>query len=136
MTLNNKNLKQTVDLAAKPMKVYKALLSSKEHSAFTGSVAKVSDKLGGKTSAYEGWIEAENLQLAPGKKIVQAWREADWPEGHFSRAIFDFKGFKGGCRLTFTQEGVPAGKFHAIKEGWAEHYWDKMKVYFAAKAGA
>ena len=134
MTAKVKNLKQTVTLTATPLAVYQALLSSKEHAEIIGDTVKTSDKVGGKTIAYDGWIEATNVLLVPGKKIVQSWRGADWPKGIFSEANFVFKATKTGCTLTFTQTGIPVEQFDDIKEGWGEHYWVKMKAYFIKRA--
>ncbi len=122
-----KTIKQIVVFKASSHEVYEALMNSKKHSQFTGDVAKISTKAGGKISAYSGYIEGKNLELVKDKKIVQEWRAADWPENHFSKATFLLEETKDGCKLTFTQENVPDKFAKAIGDGWHEHYWEPMK---------
>ena len=99
--MRTKNIRQVVTFKAGPRSVYEALMDSKKHAKFT-----VRDR-----------------------KIVQAWRGSDWPEGYFSKAIFTLSKIKSGTRLTFSQTGVPEEQVEAIREGWIEHYWEKMKKF-------
>ena len=110
-------VRQTITFKAPAHEVYEALMDSKKHSEFTGSQADISREAGGKISVYDGEIEGVNLELVPDKKIVQAWRYNDWPEGHFSRATFSFREVAGGTRLTFTQTGVPLEFLEDITQG-------------------
>ena len=86
-----KTIKQTVLFNASPNDIFEMLMDSKKHSRFTGAPARISRKVVGKISAYEGYIEGENVELVQDKKIVQKWRESDWPEGHFSIATYELK---------------------------------------------
>ncbi len=122
-----KTIKQIVNFRASQHEIYEMLMDSKKHAKFTGSKASMSRKVGGKISAYDGYIEGKNLELVKDKKIVQKWRGSDWPEGHFSMAIFELRKARNGTRLLFTQKEVPDEHYKAIKDGWIEHYWNKMK---------
>ena len=122
-----KTIRQTVRFRASPQEVWELLMDSKKHAGFTGAEAKISREVGGKFTAYDGWIEGENLELVPGKRIVQKWRGRDWPEGHFSTATFELKKTKEGTELVFTQTGVPDKEAGHISQGWKEQYWGKMK---------
>ena len=122
-----KTIKQSVVFRATPHEVYEALMDSKKHAQFTGAKAVISRQVGGKISAYDGWIEAVNEELVPDKKIVQKWRGADWPEGHWSTAVFEFTKVKEGTKLIFTQTYVPDDQVEHISQGWKEHYWERMK---------
>ena len=123
-----KAIRQTVTLNATPHEVYELLMDSKKHVKFTGSSAKISRKVGGKISAYDGYISGENAELVEDKKIVQFWRGSDWPEGVFSRVTFLLKKVKRGTTLTFTQTGVPEEQYSSIKKGWMDFYWKPMKA--------
>jgi activator of HSP90 ATPase len=125
-----KPIRQTVTFHAPSQLVYDALIDSKRHSAFTGAKANISKKVGGKISAYDGYIIGKNLELISGKKIVQAWHAADWTEDHES--VVEFKLIKGksGTKLIFTQKNVPPEDYEAIKQGWIDNYWQPMKEYF------
>jgi activator of HSP90 ATPase len=125
-----KSIKQKIIFKAIPEDVYEALMDSKKHTKFSGSKAVISRKVGGKFSAYDEYIEGINLELVPGKKIVQRWRGSDWPEGHYSVATFEFKKIKEGTQLIFTQENVPDDQVKSISQGWIDFYWKPMKENF------
>ena len=133
--MKTKTIKQTVTFKTTPYEVYEALMDSKKHTVFTGSKAKISRKVDGKFTAYDGWIEGKNLELVKDKKIVQAWRGADWGKGQFSKAIFLLTKIKAGTKLAFTQTGVPAEHAKAISDGWHEHYWEPIKEMLEHKHG-
>ena len=122
-----KTIRQKVIFKASPQAVYEMLMDSRKHSKFTESKAVISRKVGGKISAYDGYIEGKNLKLIPKKKIVQQWRGSEWPEGHYSVATFELKKTTNGTQLKFTQTDVPNEHYKSISDGWKEHYWIKMK---------
>ncbi len=86
--MKTSTIRQSVTFKASLHEVYEALMDSKKHSKFTGSNAKISRKIGGRFSVWDGDLEGTNLELAPDRKIVQSWRASDWPEGHYSKAAF------------------------------------------------
>jgi activator of HSP90 ATPase len=124
-----KTIRQTVTFKAAPEDVYELLMDSRKHARLTGDKARISREVGGKIMAYDGYVEGTNLEIVPNTKIVQCWRGSDWPEGHYSKATFALAKTKAGTRLTFTQSGVPNEQVEPIKEGWKEHYWEKMKAF-------
>lgn len=124
-----KSIRQTASFKASPKEVYNLLMDSKKHSAFTDAKASISRRVGGKFTAYDGWIEGMNVALVPDKKIVQKWRGDDWPESQFSVATFELKRKGTGTLLTFTQKGVPESVYKDISSGWKEFYWTKIKKY-------
>ena len=131
--MKTKTIKQGAMFAASPMRVYKALMDSKQHSKFTGDVAKISKRVGGKFSAFSGYIIGTNLVLQPGKKIVQAWRSSDWPKGHMSEVIFLLKKAPKGTKLMFTHKSVPANDVKDKTSGWKDYYWQPLKKFLEKK---
>jgi activator of HSP90 ATPase len=125
--METRTVRQTAIFKANAHEVYEALMDSRKHSVFTGSKASISRKIGGKFTAYDGYIEGVNLELVPDEKIVQSWRGSDWAEGHYSRATFSLKKVEGGTRLTFTQTEVPEEQYEPIIQGWRDYYWKPMK---------
>lgn len=118
-------------IPAKPEEVYKAWLDSKGHSKMTGSKAKVSDKVGGSFEAWDGYISGSNLELKPGKKIVQTWRTSEFAESEEdSRLEITLAPAKGGTRLTLRHSNLPAHG-EQYRQGWVDSYFDPMKEYFA-----
>ncbi|HEY3250306.1 MAG TPA: SRPBCC family protein [Ignavibacteria bacterium] len=125
--MKTKNLKQSIRIKAKPSEVYSALMDSRKHAKFSGSPAKISKKVGGKFTAFEGYLDGENLELDENRKIVQRWHAKGWPEGHYSKVTFSLKPFSGGTKLLFFHTGIPEEHYESIKKGWVEHYWDPIK---------
>lgn len=125
-----KTIHQRVTIGAPPKKVYAALIEEKRHATFTGEPARISLKVGGAFSCYGGWLQGINVELIPGKRIVQAWRGKNWPTGIFSVATFALAKAAGGrTRITFTHVGVPASKAKDITMGWRKFYWKPLKAY-------
>ena len=52
-------------IPAKPSEIYEAWLNSESHAAMTGSVAQVDGKVGGKFTAWDGYISGTTLDLTP-----------------------------------------------------------------------
>lgn len=122
-----KSVRQSVTIQTSPKTIYDALMDSRKHSLFTGSKASISRRVGGKFTAYDGYAEGTNLELVPGKRIVQSWRANDWPKGHYSKATFTIRTVKDGTKLTFTQTGIPDRQVASIKQGWIDFYWKPLK---------
>lgn len=128
--MKTKSIKQKILFKATAHDVYEALMDSKKHSKFTGESAKISRKVGGKFSVYDGYAEGKNLELTPDKKIVQTWRAADWQVGEDSLDTFEITPSKSGCDLKFTHLNIPDRHYSAIKQGWIDFYWTPMKKMF------
>jgi len=131
--MHTKTIQHSVTFKANPHEVYEALMDSKKHSEFTGSVVKISRNVGSKFSVYGGDIQGINLDLIPDQKIVQSWRYSDWPEGHYSKATFSLREVTGGTHLTFTQTEVPKEFYDDIKQGWHDYYWGPIKEMLRKK---
>ena len=118
-----------------PEAVYRALLSSKEHTEFTGSEAKCSAKVGGRFTAWDKYISGKNLELVEGNKIVQEWKTSEWPQGYEPSILkISLKKKSGGTQLSMIQSRVPASQVDQYDNGWYESYWEPLKQYFRAKA--
>lgn len=129
MQTKDKTITDVVIFKATPEEVYDALMNTKKHKEFTQSECTISTKVGGKISAYDGYINGKNVELVPGKKIVQLWRDSSWPKDYFSTVTYEFKKTKDGCEMIFTQEGVPR-KSTVNKNAWHKYYWQPMKEMF------
>ena len=69
--VRSKTIRQRVVVPAAPEEVYEAFVDAKKHSAFTGSKATCDPRVGGKFTAWDGYISGKNLLLEEGKRIVQ-----------------------------------------------------------------
>ena len=116
---------------ASPKEVYDAWLDTKRHGEMTGSTAFVTPGVGGKFSAWDGYIEGTNLELVPDKRIVQAWRSSDFPDGSpDSRVEITLVQADAGTKVTIKHTNIPDGQGPEFKDGWNEFYFQPMKAYF------
>ena len=122
--------KVSATVPAPPKAVYEAWLSSKGHTAMTGSAAKASAKAGGKFTAWNGYITGRNVKLVPGRRIVQAWRTTNFtssdPDSQIEVLLEEAA---AGTKLTLRHTNVPDGHLR-YKSGWKSHYFEPMKSYF------
>lgn len=128
--MKTREINHSVTINAAPAAVFKALMDSKQHSQFTGEPAKMSAKVGGAFSCYDGYIQGFNLELQVSKLIVQAWKSENWPKETWSVVTFKLAKLAGGrTKLSFTQVGVPAGDYKDKNKGWQTHYWQPLKKF-------
>lgn len=125
-----KAIHQEVTIAGSPQAVYEVLTSTEKFEAMTGGrAAKISGEVGGRSTMFGGDIQAHNVELVPGKLIVQAWRSNAWPEGVYSICRFSLSAEGGGTKMVFDQAGYPDEAHDMLDGGWHQMYWqplDKM----------
>lgn len=125
--MKTRTIKQTATFPVPPTVIYGMFMSSKTHAAFTGAPAVISTKVGGRFTVYDGYASGRNQTLEPGKKIIQTWRAADWPEGTESLLTITLTPIRSGCRFTMVHSGVPADQAASIRQGWLDYYWTPLK---------
>jgi len=134
MTQRFSTITQTIKVNASPVEVYEALMDSKKHAKVTGSPASISRVVGGKFTAWDGYIFGKNLELEAGKKIVQEWTTTEWPEGYPpSKLEIVLTKKAGGTELKMVHSKVPAEQKDEYTEGWKSFYWEPLAAYFGKK---
>jgi uncharacterized protein YndB with AHSA1/START domain len=127
-----KSFSVTVQLPATPEAVFKAWLSSKGHTDMTGGAAKVEPGVGGRFTAWDGYISGKTLELVPNSRIVQAWRTNEFGDSDpDSRIEVVLQAHRGGTKLTLTHSGIPEGQTDSYRSGWEEWYFAPMRDFFA-----
>jgi uncharacterized protein YndB with AHSA1/START domain len=131
--MKTRTIRQTVLLPAAPQLVYETLMTSKGHSGFSGAPARITPKVGATFTVWGGYIHGKNLELVPGKKIVQSWRpsEETWPQDYYSTVSFTLAPAKGGTRLTFVHSGVLPDHAGHLSSGWRKSYWEPLTEYLS-----
>lgn len=120
-------------LPATAERIYEAWLSSNEHAAFIGSSAEIDAAVGGRFSMWDGYIEGVNEELEPNRRIVQSWRTTEFPpESPDSRLEIVLEAVEGGTRLTLSHTELPEGQGKQYRDGWQEHYFERMREYFSS----
>ncbi len=133
--LETGTIRQSVFISAKPEQVYDAFIDPKKHAAFTGSRATCSPKVGGRITAWDGYISGKNLKLVKGKMIVQEWKTTEWPVGYPPsnlKLTFTKKG--NGTQLSMVHSKVPKEQVEQYTSGWYESYWEPLGNYFKRSA--
>ena len=121
-------------IPAKASEIYEAWLSSEGHSAMTGSAAQVDGKVGGKFTAWDGYISGTTLDLTPGQRIVQAWRTSEFPDdAPDSRVEILLEEVEMGTKLTFIHSNMPEEQVESYRQGWDDFYYKPMRAYFGRR---
>jgi activator of HSP90 ATPase len=125
-----KTIKIKAHFKAPPPVIYDLLTDARKLRAVTGKAATIDQTPGGRFSNYAGSVTGINVDLLRGKRIVQAWRDREFPVGIFSMATFNLATSRsGGTELVLTHRGVPKKLIPRIERDWRRLYWEKIKAY-------
>ncbi|HEV2104740.1 MAG TPA: SRPBCC family protein, partial [Candidatus Eisenbacteria bacterium] len=135
--MSTESVRVAAVIPATPERLYAAWLDAREHAAMTGGAATVEPRVGGRFTAWDGYITGVTLVLERGRRIVQAWRSTDFPDGHpDSRLEVRFEPAEGGTRVTVLHAEVPEGQGSRYEQGWSDSYLEPMRRYFGREAAA
>lgn len=124
---------QEVTINAAPKTVFDILMSAEKFAAMTGGrEAEISPEVGGALSLFGGAISAINVEVEAGKRVVQAWRSNDWPEGIHSIVRFELSAEGGNTKIVFDQAGHPEDATEMLTGGWQQMYWEPMNAMLSA----
>jgi activator of HSP90 ATPase len=113
-----------------PARAYAAWLDSEEHSNMTGGEAHCSDVVGDTFTAWDGYINGENIALKEHQEIIQSWRTSDFDaEDDDSELKVKFLGTVDGCQVSIIHTNIPEGQTQ-YESGWLESYINPMQEYF------
>jgi activator of HSP90 ATPase len=120
-------------LPASPQELYGAWLGSSAHAEFTHSPAEIDAQVGGKFTAWDGYISGTTLELEPPRRILQAWRTTEFPVGSpdsLIEVLFEESG--DGTRLIINHTNIPDGQAEEYRLGWEDFYFTPMLEYFTS----
>ena len=118
-------------IQAEPTEIYEAWLSSEGHTSMTGSPAQVDGNVGGKFSAWDGYIFGTTLELTPNQRILQSWRTSEFPEDALdSHVEVLLEKFDGETRITLIHTDMPENQVDSYRQGWEDFYFKPMKKHF------
>lgn len=130
----NDSIEMSWIVAAKPKEVYDHWLSSSGHAAMTGGAAEIDRRVGGRFTAWDGYIEGVTRKLETNRTIVQTWRTAEFAKkAGDSRIEVRLRAHKGQTQLTIRHTKLSPGDGAKYTTGWYEHYLQPMVAYFAGK---
>lgn len=121
------------EIPASPASIYDAWIDGAGHAAMTGAPASSVPEVGGRFTAWEGYIEGTWSELAPGARIGMRWRTMEFPaEAPAADVAITLEAGPRGTRLTLVQSGTPAGQAENYRVGWEDHYFAPMRAHFGA----
>ena len=128
------SIHQEVVFKAARKRVYEALTQEKQFRQVTDFImkdasAEISPDVGGSFSIFGGVILGRHVELVPYERIVQAWREKDWPAGIYSIVSFQLNEQGAETKLVFDHTGFPQGAAAHLAPGWWSHYWEPLQKY-------
>lgn len=125
-------------LPAPPLRIYDAWLDAADHAAMTGGKATVeSREVGGRYTAWDGYIDGSHVALEPGVRIVQSWRSDDFPADAVDSLLeVRLAPEADGTRITLRHSDVPEGQGPGLLEAWDEYYLVPMEAFFEAEVKA
>jgi activator of HSP90 ATPase len=129
-------IRQEITIKASPKRIYDTLLDARRFSEFTGAPAEIDPNVGGAFSCFGGIITGRSIELVSNERIVQAWRVAMWPDGHYSIVKFELRPQGSETQLIMDHAGFPEGmRAHLNGEhadgGWYRQYWEPLQKYLA-----
>jgi uncharacterized protein YndB with AHSA1/START domain len=123
-------------LAAKPKAVYDAWMSTAGHTAMTGGGAEVEPEVGGRFTAWDGYITGTTKALEKNRRIVQTWRTTQFAKrAPDSRLEIVLRPHAGKTQLTLRHTNLSPGDGAKYTIGWYEHYLRPMVAHFERLAG-
>jgi activator of HSP90 ATPase len=142
---DGESIHQEVVFHASPARVYEALTNEKQ---FDGVVrlsaamstgkppgaapTALSTEVGGSFSLFGGHIVGRQIELVPNKRIVEAWRVANWDAGVYSIATFELSAQGADTKLVFNHTAFPAGEAAHLAQGWRTNYWEPLAKFLLA----
>jgi len=129
-----RTVRQSVVLPTPAAALYRMYLDSRTHSAIIDATARITPRVGGKFSAWDGDIHGTILQLVPKRLVVQSWRASDWKKSDLdSTLILSFHPDPRGGRIDLVHVNVPDRHASGVNEGWREFYWKPWRAYLGRR---
>lgn len=124
-----KDFKKYYIIPALPEEVYAALTTEATISLWTGDTTSFVAEEGAEFSMWDGSIVGKNIELVPGKKLVQQWY---FGEEQTTPSIVTIKLHlsKNATSLELMHTNIPDQDYDDIVDGWNNSYMlDLMEFY-------
>ncbi|PJJ84797.1 SRPBCC domain-containing protein [Mucilaginibacter auburnensis] len=123
-----KDFKKYYIIPADPEEVYLALTNAATIQLWTGDVVEMDATPGGEFSMWDGAIVGKNIELDPGKKIVQQWYFDGQPEE--SIVTIKLHADKAGTSVELRHANIPDEDYNDITEGWNDSYFASLIEFY------
>jgi len=112
--------------AVPPTEIFAIFTDSNLHRAMSGGErAEIEARVGGRFEVFDGAVSATFREILADRRIVQTWRERDWPADHHALLELRFVAVNAGrgTHVQLTLAGVPESRADATANGWRDYYW-------------
>lgn len=124
------SIEVSASLPGTPERLFAAWIDAAQHAEMTEAPATSEPVVGGAFTAWDGYISGTHLELEAPRRLVQAWRASDFPEGApDSRLEVRFAAVHGGTVVTVVHSGLPPGTGPNYARGWEEYYFEPMRSW-------
>jgi activator of HSP90 ATPase len=133
-SVNVTTLTDSTEFRTTAAELYRTFTDAQRLAAFTRSAPLVFDgaRPGGRFELFGGNVSGAFVELNEPTGLVQTWRLAQWPAGHYStqRIRFEQDDVDHVTVMRVTWEGVPVGQEEVTKRNWGEYYVRSIKTTF------
>ena len=131
------SIHQETVIDAAPAQVYAVLTDGEKFAAATGQPARLTDQEGEEFTLFSGRVEGRQIELVPGKRVVQAWRFAGahpepWDAGVYSVVRFTLTREGQATRFVIDHDGIPPQAEQRIATGYPSFYQDPLADYLSS----
>jgi activator of HSP90 ATPase len=120
---------QEATFPASPERVYELLADAEKFAAATGRPAKIGEGQGATFSIFGDYIQGRQIEMIPGKRVVQAWRGSNWGPGVYSIVRFTLIAEGKGTKLVVDHDAYPEGA-SPMYPSWHEHLSANWPVFY------
>ncbi|KAF2471796.1 uncharacterized protein BDR25DRAFT_303195 [Lindgomyces ingoldianus] len=132
--VNTVTITDSTEFRTTAAELYQTFTDPQRLAAFTRSPPKnfTGAKPGGTFELFGGNVSGEFTELEEPTHIVQKWRLAQWPQGHYSNLSiwFDQNDIDAVTVMRVEWKGVPVGQEEPTKGNWGEYYVRSIKTTF------
>jgi activator of HSP90 ATPase len=134
--VSDMSVHQEALIAAPPQQVFELLTDGAVFGAATGQPAEITDREGDSFSLFGGRVVGRQIELEPGRRVVQAWRfgaehPSPWEPGVYSTVRFTLEPAGEGTRFVIDHTGIPAEWIEHLSLGYPTFYQDPITRFFA-----
>ncbi len=123
-----KTFRKYYTLPAPADDVYTALTNPVTLQLWTGEPAEMTTEPGSEFSLWDGSITGRNIELDPGKKLVQQWYFGDQPDDSIVTILLHPKG--EGTSVELIHTNIPDEDYDDIQDGWNDSYFGVLKEFY------
>jgi uncharacterized protein YndB with AHSA1/START domain len=117
-------------LSGKPKRVMELLTDSVLIRKWSGGVAVLENKVGGRFEMFDGWVTGEVVKTG-GYELAYTWKTSDWPEDTRPTEVhYLLKEDEAGTKVILHHTGFPnEDEMKSHKSGWTDFFFDPLEDF-------